>query len=367
VIRAIIVDDEEPSLDRLEKLLNDSGLAAVEGKFTEPLNALEFLNTHRVDAVFLDIEMPDIDGLELAGRIMDSQGSAAVVFVTAYNQYAVEAFRLNALDYLMKPVMPERLSDTLCRIAAEKNRPLNSEELCVVCFGRFGVYSRGMPVRFRTKKAEELLAYLIDRRGSFISRSEILDSIWGDFEGDRALIHFNTTLHYMKKALLEFGASISIAYDRGGYRFNLTLNCDYLEFCAFLEKAGSVDADNIREAEKTAGLYTKDYLSGWEDEWVEKRRLLLEDLYVRLLLKISGHYQRTGDYQKAADWLKAGIMRQPVHRELNYRLLEALLLGRDRASAVKYYKFYKRTLKNELGEEPDEAFRKQVRDPPVQK
>jgi two-component system, LytTR family, response regulator len=116
MIKAIIVDDEQPALDKLEKLLKDSGLISVEGTFTEPTEALSFLKKTQVDAVFLDIEMPDTDGIELAIRILDIQERISVVFVTAYNQYAVEAFRLNAIDYLMKPVTSERLEETLGRI-----------------------------------------------------------------------------------------------------------------------------------------------------------------------------------------------------------------------------------------------------------
>ena len=71
MIQTIIVDDEQPSLDKLDKLLTESGMAEIKGKFTEPLAVLDFLKIHQIDAVFLDIEMPDMDGIELANRIVD--------------------------------------------------------------------------------------------------------------------------------------------------------------------------------------------------------------------------------------------------------------------------------------------------------
>jgi two-component SAPR family response regulator len=270
MIKAIIVDDERPALDKLEKLLKDSGLVTVEGAFTEAAEALAFLKGTEVDAAFLDIEMPDTDGIELASRILDIQESISAVFVTAYNQYAVEAFRLNAIDYLMKPVTSERLEETLRRIIKAKDKPVySSKEFHIKCFGKFSVTNGSSEVRFRTVKAEELLAFFIDRKGGFVSRREIIDSLWEDFEGDRAVINFNTTLHYVKKALLQHGVRLSIIYDSGSYRLNTEgLDCDYLKFSAFLENGGEVAQENIREYEEAADYYRGEYLSGWEYEWL---------------------------------------------------------------------------------------------------
>lgn len=362
MIKAMIVDDEQLSIDKLEKLLRDSGLASVAGRFTEPLEALEFLKENQMDVAFLDIEMPDMDGIELAGHIMDLQRETHVVFVTAYNQYAVEAFRLNALDYLMKPVTAERLAETINRIRGGNGLPEHSEAIHVRCFGRFSVRAGKEGVKFRTEKAEELLAFLIDKRDRFVSRREILDNLWEDFDGDRALTNFNTTLHYVRKALRAYGIGIQISYDRGGYRFNLeALPCDYLEFSAFVERDEAVSPKNIQEYEEMAGLFTSEYLSGWEYGWVERKRLLLEEQFMRLLLAMVEYYQGTRDYQQGIDWLKAGLARRPLHREVNYRLVELLLLANERTLAEKYCGIYRKELKKKLNQEPDAAFTKLLR------
>jgi two-component SAPR family response regulator len=284
LIRAIVVDDERPSLDKLVKLLEKSSMVEVKGKFTKSLEAFEFLKENKVDAVFLDIEMPDMNGIELSSSILDMHEGIAIVFVTAYNQYAVEAFHLNALDYLMKPVSANRLEEALNKIIVEKGIQVSSRGVYFRCFGRFGVSTGSEEVKFRTEKAEELLAYMIDKRGRFISRSEIIDSLWPDFDGDRALIHFNTTLHYVKKALLQYGIQIPFTYDRGGYKFDMEgINCDYLKFCTFIEKAKIPGPENILEFEETAGLFTGEYLSGWEYGWAAIKKLVLEEQYFSLI------------------------------------------------------------------------------------
>lgn len=356
------MDDEIPSLNKLEKLLNNSGIAEVVGTFTEPLEALAFLKADKVDAVFLDIEMPNMDGIELATRILDLWGDIAVVFVTAYNQYAVEAFRLNALDYLLKPVSVDRLRETLDRILEGKVVSVHSGEVTVRCFGKFSVIAGTEEIRFRTEKAEELLAFLIDNRGSFVSRSKIIDNLWEDFEGDRAVVHLNTTLHYIKKALLPYDIQISILYDRGSYRLETQcMDCDYLKFSTFTEKSEVVGQQNILEFEETAGLYGGEYLSGWEYNWAAGKRLLLEEKFIGLLLDLAKYYKGEGNNHESAKWLKAGLMHEPLHRELNYRLMEALLLTNERILAEKYFDLYRNGLMKKMKLEPDDAFKKLLR------
>ena len=359
MIQAIIVDDEQPSLDKLAKLLTQSGMVEIKGKFTEPLNALGFLKANQIDTAFLDIEMPDLDGIELANRIIDLQRQIAIVFVTAYNQYAVEAFRLNALDYLMKPVTADRLQETLQRIVGEKEIPKCPSKLQIQCFGKFTVTTASGEVKFRTGKAEELLALLIDRRGSFISRNEMIDYLWEEYDGDRALIHFNTTLHYIKKAFIQQGVEIPIAYEKGSYRLNIDgLNCDYCRSLDFFATAGRVDQYNIVEYEEVAGIYSGDYLAGKEYTWAERNRQMLKEKFIRLWLQISAYCKANGDLQKAINWLQQGLIQEPLHREMNYRLIEALILANDRISAGKYYDIYKNELARKLRQEPDEGFRK---------
>ena len=114
----LVVDDELPALEDLAYLLRQQptiGRVTTAGDATE---ALRRLRDDRFDAIFLDIRMPGLDGLELARVLGRFARSPAIVFVTAYENHAVEAFELAALDYLLKPVRPERLSEAIGRITA---------------------------------------------------------------------------------------------------------------------------------------------------------------------------------------------------------------------------------------------------------
>ncbi len=119
----LVVDDELPALEDLAYLLRQQppiGKVTTAGDATE---ALRRLRDDRFDAIFLDIRMPGLDGLDLARVLGRFARPPAIVFVTAYENHAVEAFELAALDYLLKPVRPERLAEAIGRITAGRGRP----------------------------------------------------------------------------------------------------------------------------------------------------------------------------------------------------------------------------------------------------
>jgi len=112
MMRALIVDDEIYAREELEAMLNETGEFAVAGKCANALEAMQAIRREKPDVLFLDIQMPVINGFELLGMI-DGNLMPNVVFVTAYDEYALKAFEENALDYLLKPVEKERLAKTV--------------------------------------------------------------------------------------------------------------------------------------------------------------------------------------------------------------------------------------------------------------
>jgi two-component system LytT family response regulator/two-component system response regulator LytT len=127
MINVILVDDEIASLEELADRLNQLGEVNIAGKYQDPVAALEGIREYQPDAVFLDIEMREIDGFTLAGEILRIVKRIAIVFATAYDEYAVKAFEMNAVDYVLKPFVKERLALTLKRIAAKRKEVLSQK------------------------------------------------------------------------------------------------------------------------------------------------------------------------------------------------------------------------------------------------
>ena len=120
-MRAVLADDEQPARDELAYLLGQiSGIELV-GQAGDGMEALDAITRLKPDVVFLDVQMPGLTGFEVARRIIDQGGNGAngrtaqIVFVTAFDQYAIEAFEVNAVDYLLKPVDPSRLEAAIER------------------------------------------------------------------------------------------------------------------------------------------------------------------------------------------------------------------------------------------------------------
>ncbi|MFB9843357.1 LytR/AlgR family response regulator transcription factor [Mucilaginibacter ginsenosidivorans] len=105
MITCIAIDDEPRALEVIERYCQKSNLTELKATFREPVKAIEFLNREKVDLVFLDINMPDISGLQLIQTLAEKP---MVIFTTAYSTYAVESYNLNAIDYLLKPITFER-------------------------------------------------------------------------------------------------------------------------------------------------------------------------------------------------------------------------------------------------------------------
>jgi two-component system LytT family response regulator/two-component system response regulator LytT len=115
-LRAILADDEQPARDELKYLLDQRGGVDVVGQAADGVEALAVIERLQPDLVFLDVQMPGLTGFEVARRLLGESAQAEIVFVTAYDRHAIEAFEVNAVDYLLKPVDPARLDLALQRV-----------------------------------------------------------------------------------------------------------------------------------------------------------------------------------------------------------------------------------------------------------
>ena len=178
-LRVLVIDDERPALDELTFLLGrDERVAEVHGTVS-PTEGLRMLQQLEVDAVFLDIQMPGLSGIELASVLARFRTPPAAVFVTAHDEHAVEAFELDAVDYVLKPVREERLAEAVRRVLGLTRPESSSDQVPVE---RGGV-TRFVPVaRIRYVEAEGDYARLHVEGDSHLVRIPLsqLELDWAD-------------------------------------------------------------------------------------------------------------------------------------------------------------------------------------------
>jgi two-component system LytT family response regulator len=122
-LRAVVVDDEEPARELLRSLLATVGDVEIVGEESEGHAALALIRAAAPDIVFLDVQMPGLNGLEIAAAIASADPAPLIVFVTAYDEYAIRAFEVSACDYLLKPFDADRLAAAVARALARRTSP----------------------------------------------------------------------------------------------------------------------------------------------------------------------------------------------------------------------------------------------------
>ena len=178
-MKILLVDDEKLQLIRLlntvKKVLPDSEILS----YTNPVLAFKENENNLIDIAFLDIEMPEINGIQLAKKLKKINPKINVIFVTAYDNYALDAYKLHASGYVTKPVNEKKVKDELEGLRYDVElKP--SKKLQVKCFGNFEVFYNGVPLKFARSKSKELFAYLIDREGAAINVNELNAVLWED-------------------------------------------------------------------------------------------------------------------------------------------------------------------------------------------
>lgn len=178
-MRTILVDDDEINLDAFTMEAEDIKEIKIIGKFMDPQKALEFAAENAVDLAVLDVEMPQMNGLELGRRLREIRPNVVLIYVTGYKDYAFDAYQLYASAYILKPFSRTDILEAIFR--ARRLLGKNGEKnVFIRTFGRFEVFVDDKPVAFNSSKAKELLALLVDRNGGIVTTEEILTYLWED-------------------------------------------------------------------------------------------------------------------------------------------------------------------------------------------
>ncbi|MEK0315402.1 response regulator [Cohnella sp. 56] len=358
-MKTILVDDERPAMQQLARLLDGDSRVRIVGMYTAAAEALNHISNLKVDCMFLDIGMPGLSGLEAAGIVRSIDPNIRIVFVTAYADYAVDAFEVQATDYLLKPVRPARLGQTLDRLyeaylsKPQEQMTMQPAQPNVRCLGKLQLTDRDRrPLRWRTLKTQQLFAALL-HVGDWVSREDLLDMLWGEGDGERSVSYLHTSIYQLRKLLKETESGAAVEFELENYRLELSeLVTDVALFEKALSEPIPCEEGTLHYYESVLSLYRGDYMADLDFDWLRSTRTKLADGYMRMSLKAAAYEVSSGRFEQAAARLSALRERNPYGEELCLLAMEAWFGLGDKPALDACYRAYCEACREELRIEP---------------
>jgi len=260
----IAVDDEYLQLIDLEFAIKEAAPEANVLSFENPVAAAKFGSENHIDIAYLDISMPELNGIDLAKKLKETNPGINIVFATGHDEYAKESYSVQASGYLTKPIKAKSVADSLKHLRT----PIHTVpdiKLRVQCFGNFDVFSDDGIIYFPRQKSKELLAYLIHKRGTSSTTKELCAIIYdGDINIKSMEKQIQSVVSVMMKTLRDVNAEDVIIKNYNSISIDVSkVDCDFYRYI---------------EQDPTLGqTYIGEYMSNYA--WAEFRPEYLEGVF----------------------------------------------------------------------------------------
>lgn len=353
MLDCILIDDEKPALRELEYLLAaHADCLRVTGCFHRVNDLLAALETLNPAVAFIDMHMPVLHGLELSRVLRERLPGILLVFVTAHAQYAVDAFGEEALDYLLKPVTPERLANTVERLSRRKGSRENPPDAasCAVrihVFGGLRVETPGGLLRWHSAKTRELFAYLLHHRTLTLSRDQVLDELYADSAPERASQRLYNDHYQIRRQLHACGiAASSLRIEL--CRLHLGTDDVFCDIDQYERLLSAKTEENAQVLRHTAGLVNGHYLQDADWPWAQARRESLRTRQQRLLCQLAEFDRKAGRIAEAEAVLLRALENDPCDEDAVSGLIRLYVQNGRHTQARRQYEAYKERLMNDL-------------------
>lgn len=330
MIKIIVVDDELHNLREIELAINQSGLKVTAYYFDDPVQALAKAQLEYFHVALLDIQMPGMTGIELAEKLSAINPQIGTVFLTAYNNYAAQAFEVNAVDYILKPLRQERIEKMLHSFFSKefvKKEKLKSGALSIYSFGDQKVFCGEEEIRWNRRKEEELFWLLLTNKERQMHKEVICEMMWNRYSLDRALPNLHVTISRLRKILSCFGRE-QIKIDYYNDYYSLSLGSCFFDADLF---SAAIESNKKELLEKALSFYNGRYLASQGWLWAEAIREQYHKKYYAAVSSLIGKYKESQEYSKIETSLEKCLGIDFVEDEL---ALEYLVAAKNNSGAI---------------------------------
>lgn len=370
MLTTIIIDDEKLALDYLEHILNDNENIEVIGSFQDSEQGMHAILNHNPDLIFLDIHMPNMSGIELAGKLVGKVDSK-IIFITAHEKYALKAFEIGVYDYILKPIEPKRLEQLISRINHQNNQEkITSYSICTFKYFHIVVNETEIKnIKWRTSKAKELFIYLVQYSHEVVRKDILIDLLWPDLDVENAYDNLYTTIYHIRKTLEDIDLDVEIISSVHGYELNFnSVKYDVSEWLKGVERLNELllkDGDKnelILSYKKIMKLYKGDYLAEETYVWKENEQERLRIIFIDTAKKMINYLMEKEEYTEA---ILLSLQLQDLYPYLDYSYFMLMKLYDkfgDMYNVERQYAKLQKVLKEEFNSRPSENIRLWYRD-----
>lgn len=358
----MIIIDRPKLANQLSTKLSKFDSVKIVGQYTNPYIGLKHVKSTRIDVVFLNIKMSLFNGLTIAKQLKAENPNINIVFVTQDHQYAVKAFEINALDYLIKPIQHSRLQKTLSRIHPQVDEKQKANGMVICCFSSLHIIDKGknclVNLRWRTRKTEELFAYLLLNHGKNIGKEFLVDLLWPHISWQRGISQLYNAVYQIRKTLTE--RNINMEIENTDQYYILHLNDTELDIDQWERAIDHLPSINERTISKHIQLiyqYKGDVFRDSNYIWSIKEKNRLRETWFYHISQVTNYLFEAGKYIQIINIYHHVQQVHPLDPK-SYEMLMKLYAFMNNHKAVTFqYKELKKMLDREFDAKPDHKIR----------
>lgn len=362
-MRGIVIDNDSFLVETITSVFSRFSEFQLIGSFSDPNKGLSKVIQNKPDVVFMDVILNEMSGIEIARKIKDRLNHVIIVFVTETPNFAVQAFEIGAVDYILKPLNHKRLEITVKRILDKfEEDEVDNRYLMVRTFGelqfKWSDQRDSFDVRWRTRKTQELFLYLLYQQEKPVYIDVIIDLLWPEVDARSARTQLYSAIYQMRKTLREINSSIEIVNSESTYTMQLNqTKHDVYEWELAMGQLPTLSNKTVYEHIDVIKMYKGDFLERFNYSWAVEEKELLHSIWKHHIKQVSQILEEQERYVEALRLQRYVIKVSPLNEGSYFQLMKILNRMNNKDGVIQTYRRLKRMLEREFGAEPNSRVR----------